>query len=90
MGKKDKLHQKIRNNPKDVTFDNLKTMLEDFDFVAHENSGGSHVTFSHKDIPELLTISSTQNPIKTPYVKKAIKYIDIVSKIVLENNKWKI
>jgi hypothetical protein len=44
MSKRDKRLQKIRQNPKSVTFDELKQVLEDFGFVQVRTSG-SHHTF---------------------------------------------
>ena len=44
MSKKDKLVQNILNNPKNVSFENLKKVLENDGYIGI-NKGGSHWVF---------------------------------------------
>ena len=44
MSKKDKLLKAMKNNPKDVPFEDIKKLLESYGYVCH-NSGGSHFVF---------------------------------------------
>jgi predicted RNA binding protein YcfA (HicA-like mRNA interferase family) len=44
VAKRDKRLQRLRKNPKDVSFDELKQVLEDYGFVDVRTSG-SHHTF---------------------------------------------
>jgi predicted RNA binding protein YcfA (HicA-like mRNA interferase family) len=76
MTKRDKRLKKLRQNFKDVSFDEIKQVLEDFGFI-HVRTSGSHHTF--------IAIIGERNwrltipfhrPIKTPYIKQAIEAID--------------
>ena len=76
MTKRDKRLQRIRDNPKDVSFDELSRVLEDYDF-EHVRTSGSHHTF--------IAIVGSRNwrltipfnrPIKAPYVRMALEAVD--------------
>ena len=73
MSKKDKLLQAIKNNQKNVKFEDLKKILENIGYTAI-NRGGSHYVFTKKD-----SISLTipfKRPVKVIYVKQVIKIIE--------------
>ncbi len=76
MSKRKKRLQKLRNNPKDVSFDDLRLVLEDYGFEL-QNIVGSHYTFRIMidENPHLLVIPF-HRPIKPIYVKKALQLID--------------
>lgn len=78
MSKREKRLQKLRNNPKDVSFDDLRLVLEDYGFEL-QNIVGSHHTFRImiNENPHLLVIPF-RRPIKPIYVKKALQLIDKV------------
>lgn len=76
MAKRDKRLQKLRRNPKDVSFDELKRVLESYGF-EHIRTVGSHHTFIAV-IGERnwrLTIP-VHRPVKTPYIRQALQAID--------------
>lgn len=81
MSKREKRLQRIRQNPNEVSFEELSLILEDFGFTYRKNSG-SHRTFSCKigDRTEAITIPY-RRPIKPVYVKQALELID---EIILE------
>ncbi len=56
MGKKEKLIAKLKSNPKDFTFDEMKTLLEALGFVLSNKgkTSGSRVKFMKGDIPVIL------------------------------------
>lgn len=56
MGKKEKLIAKLRNNPKDFTFDEMKILLEALGFVMSNKgkTSGSRIKFSKGDVPIIL------------------------------------
>ena len=56
MGKKEKLIAKLKSNPKDFTFDEMKTLLEALGFVMSNKgkTSGSRVKFMKGDIPVIL------------------------------------
>jgi predicted RNA binding protein YcfA (HicA-like mRNA interferase family) len=76
MSKRDKRLQRLRRNPKNVSFDELKQVLEDYGF-QHVRTAGSHHTFiaimNERDWR--LTVPQ-HRPVKTPYIKQAIQAID--------------
>jgi predicted RNA binding protein YcfA (HicA-like mRNA interferase family) len=76
MTKRDKRLQRLRQNPKNVSFDALKRVLEDYGF-EHIRTAGSHHTFVAV-IGEhnwRLTIPFNR-PIKIPYIRQALSAID--------------
>ncbi|HIP26095.1 MAG TPA: type II toxin-antitoxin system HicA family toxin [Flavobacteriaceae bacterium] len=73
MSKKEKLIEAIKNNPKNVRFEDLKKILENIGYTAI-NNGGSHYVFT-KEGSVSLTIPY-KKPVKVVYVKQVIKIID--------------
>ena len=73
MSKKDKLIEAIKNNPKNIKFEDLKKILEDLGYTAN-NRGGSHYVFTKKDSTSL-TIPY-KRPVKVIYVKQVISIIE--------------
>lgn len=78
MSKRKKRLERIRNNPKNVSFDELRHLLEDYGFTLR-HIAGSHYTFSVTihDQDHLLVVPFNR-PIKAIYVKKALQLIDKV------------
>ena len=73
VSKKDKLIEAIKNNPKNVKFEDLKKILENLGYAAI-NRGGSHYIFTKKDSVSL-TIPY-KRPVKVIYVKQVIRIIE--------------
>ena len=73
MSKKDKLLKTIKNNPKDVSFNDLKKLLENYGYQAN-NTGGSHWVFRKQGAHE--EVVPRKNPVKPYYVIRALKSID--------------
>lgn len=77
MSKADKRLQKIRNNPKAVSFDDLDSVLRRFGFECGvPRSGSSHHVYSRKGSPPISV------PYKRPYVHE--KYVKEVLAILDE------
>ena len=70
MSKKDKLLQAMRNNPKDVRFEDLKKFLISQGYEAH-NTGGSHWVFRKEGYPD--EVIPYRKPVKAYYVIRALK-----------------
>lgn len=76
MSKKRKRLERLRQNPKNVTFEDLRTVLEDYGFTL-ERSSGSHHSFKVKLGDEyILLVIPYRRPIKPNYVKDALAIID--------------
>lgn len=90
MSKRGKLRQKIANNPKDVRFEDLRTLLERHGFVVIRVRGSHHV-FAYEDTqyPQTsvtLVIPTHNNRVRKPYVLDALEALDMLFPIeVLED-----
>ncbi len=75
MTKKEKLLSKIKNNPKNIRFEEIDKILLDLGFERFQPSkGSSHYTYileKHR-----LTIPYKKPFVKVIYIKKAIEIID--------------
>ena len=78
MSKQDKRLNKIRNNPRNVSYEELRTILESYGFTFRDGKG-SHTVYTHElfDASEEETLPR-QNPLKPIYVKIALNNIDRV------------
>jgi predicted RNA binding protein YcfA (HicA-like mRNA interferase family) len=73
--KKEKLLERIKNNPKTVKFEELDKILSDVGFVRRQPSGGSsHYTYNLQD--KILTVPYKRPYVKVIYVKTAIKLLE--------------
>ena len=82
MTRKDKKIEKYRNNPKDVSFDELKALLESHGFEVKNYSGGSHFSVSHPKYDVIKEMEPRSIPRGRPnvlevYVRRAIRWIDM-------------
>lgn len=68
MSKKDKLLKAMKNNPKDVPFEDIKKLLESYGYVC-----GSHFVF-RKEFCEHIVIPY-HKPIKAIYVKHVLEIL---------------
>ena len=73
---------RYRNNPKNVSFKELKALLEAFGFEVNNYSGGSHFSVSHTKYDVIKPMEPNTIPMKRSniievYVRRAIKWIDI-------------
>lgn len=82
MSKKDKLLQKIRNNPTNVKFETLQSLLIHFGFLERvPRSGSSHHTFTYEKY--IITIPK-RKPVKSIYVKKVLSILEDLNLIEKE------
>lgn len=73
--KKEKLLNRIKNNPKTVKFEELDKILQGDGFERRQPSGGSsHYTYGLAD--KILTVPCKKPYIKVIYVKMAIKLLE--------------
>ena len=73
MGKKDKLLELLKNNPNNVTFGDIRKILELSGFVLDRISGSHHI-FKKNEI--ILVIPVHNNRVKSVYVKRIIELIE--------------
>ena len=73
-----KAFEKIKNNPKNVTKEQLISLLKYYNCIVMENRGkGGHFMVTHEKIEYSIPIPSDK-PIKVYYVKDCIKLIEEV------------
>lgn len=77
MSQKDKLLKAIRNNPKNVSFQEIKKLLEGHGFVCHDGKG-SHFVFKREGFSPVSI--PRKKPIKAVYVHQVINIIDEIEK----------
>lgn len=77
MSKRKKRLEKIRQNPKNVSFEELRKVLEDFGFEL-VRSKGSHHAFKHELVGDLFVVPYRRPFIKVVYVVEALDLIDQV------------
>jgi hypothetical protein len=71
----EKLFERIKNNPKNVSFEDLAKLLEYYGFTYRkQTSGTSHYYFS-KEGCEPFTIPK-HKPVKSVYVRRALARIE--------------
>ena len=76
MSKREKRLQKIKQNPKDVSFDELRQLLQDYEFQLRRVTGSHHIFEYILDAKRLKFILPLGRPVKTYYVKDAVRLID--------------
>ncbi len=78
MSKRQKRLSRIRQNPNNVSLDDLRVVLEDYGF-EYKQTVGSHYTFSVRigETTKLLVVPF-RRPVKVAYIKKALQLIDEV------------
>ena len=74
MSQKDKLLEKIRNNPTNVDFETIQNIMLSHDFTETKpSSGSSHYTYQNG----IYRITIPRHiPVNKIYIKKAIEIID--------------
>lgn len=72
MTKREKLFDKIVNNPRDVSFADIRKLLEQENFIL-ERVTGSHHVFRKTSITFVVPVHN--NKVKTVYVKRVIELI---------------
>lgn len=73
MARADKLIERMRNNPRDWSIDDLKT-LANRNRIDWRQPGTSHVTFSYPGVVPLTV--PAHKPVKPIYVKRFLELLD--------------
>ena len=74
------LYEKIKRNPKNVSFEDINTLMEAGGFV-HRSNKSSHNVYTHPDlhgIQDAVTIPFNR-PILEVYIKKALKKFELAN-----------
>jgi predicted RNA binding protein YcfA (HicA-like mRNA interferase family) len=73
MTKREKLRARLKNNPTDATFADIRKLLEQEGFVLDRVTGSHHV-FTKDETTFVVPVHNNQ--VKTIYVKRAIELIE--------------
>lgn len=78
MTKKEKLRQKLTNNPNNVRIGELQSLMEYYGFSL-ARVRGSHHTFRHDTLPNVV-LPVHQGKIKSIYVKRVLELLNSFGK----------
>ena len=74
MSKREKMIQKIRNNPSNVRFELIQELLLYFGFIERQpSSGSSHYTYVYGE--QIITIPK-HKPVKKIYIKRVLAILE--------------
>jgi RNA recognition motif-containing protein len=71
----DKRFERILNNPKDIKWSELQTVLKKFGLLCEKPNGGSHWTVHDERSETNITVPVYNNRVKAVYMKKLIALI---------------
>lgn len=77
MAKRDKLLERMRDNPKDWSVSDVETLCSGFDIACNAPKRGSHYGVSDPTQEAILTVPFDR-PIKQVYIKKLVAFVDAV------------
>jgi predicted RNA binding protein YcfA (HicA-like mRNA interferase family) len=75
MSKLKKLSDKVRNNPKNVRFDEICKLAEAFGF-NYKGGKGSHIVYSKKGIPDIVNFQNVNGMVKPYQVRQFLKIVE--------------
>lgn len=78
MSKKVQIIEKMRKNPMDWDISDLEVVADHFGISVRKGKG-SHVSFSHANWVEILTVPA-HRPIKPIYIKRFMLLLDAMRK----------
>jgi predicted RNA binding protein YcfA (HicA-like mRNA interferase family) len=81
MTKRDKRLQKLRQNPKQVSFDEIKQILEDYGFIEVRTQGSHHTFIAELGKQNWRITIPFRRPVKLPYIREALKQIDEIRQL---------
>ena len=73
MSKRAKLREKLKNNPNDATFSDVRKLLEQEGLLLDRIQGSHHI-FTKDDLTFVIPVHN--NKVKTIYVKRVIELIE--------------
>lgn len=76
--RRQKRRQKIAQNPKNVRFEDLRRLLEDYDFELKRTKGSHHSFVGYVGDEKVSVVIPYRRPLKEVYVKKVL---DILNEI---------
>lgn len=82
LGKREKLLESMKNNPKDVPFEQIDALLMYYGCTRRQASkGSSHYFYTHPAVPYPVNIPR-HKPVKAIYIKQALEMIDQIREVL--------
>lgn len=76
MTKKEKTFERLKRNPRDVTFEEAQRLLGDFGFGERQPKGGSsHYIYYHESLDKIVTLTKGTKTLPIYQVKDALRAI---------------
>lgn len=76
MSKSDKLIRFFLTCPSEASFEDVRRLLEEFDFLAVRTSG-SHVIFRHEDGRQITVPTKKGRTVKKVYIRQIIELLSL-------------
>ena len=74
--RRQKRRRKIAQNPRSVRFEDLRRLLEDYDFEFKRTRGSHHTFVGYVNDTKLVIVIPFKRPLKSIYVKKVLAILD--------------
>jgi predicted RNA binding protein YcfA (HicA-like mRNA interferase family) len=79
--KKEKIINRIKNNPKAVRFEELKKVLTEAGFSERPPKGGSsHYVYYHVDLDRIVVLTRQPNTLPEYQVKDALRAVELLER----------
>ncbi len=75
MNERQKFLQKVLNNPKNVRFLEVKSIVEAFGFKLSRISGSHHI-FTHSNLSEIVNLQNVNGRAKSYQVKQFLRLVE--------------
>ena len=82
MTKREKLLKRIRHNPRNVSFQDMRTLLEAFGFELDRTRGSHHSFVGWVGEQKVSLVIPYKQPLKAIYVRRAL---ELIGEIEAEN-----
>ena len=75
---REKLYERLKNNPRNVDFNELVTLLEGLGFEKKLGKGGAHISFRHPELQLYVHVAKPHphNKVLPVYVNRIVKAIE--------------
>lgn len=87
MSHYEKLYKKIKNNPKNVRFEEIDKLLTRIGGFERRNKGTTHYLYSHPDltnIDDYVNVPYKKPHINSTYIKKALEKFELANQHFIE------
>ena len=84
--RRQKRRRKIAQNPKNVRFEDLRRLLEDYDFELKRTKGSHHSFVGYVGNQKVSVVIPYKQPLKEVYVKNVLKILDEIEPLDVDES----